>query len=57
LIILGELSELEKFVEHTRYSSVKKKKKKEEAQNIETDEEDRASEEIGFGSPVGGGGG
>jgi hypothetical protein len=36
---------------------VKKKNKKEEVQNIETDEEDSGSEENGFGSPVGGGGG
>jgi hypothetical protein len=35
---------------------MKKKKKNEEVQNIETDEEDSASEEIGSDSPVGGGG-
>jgi hypothetical protein len=40
--------------EHAGQSSVKKKKKKEEVQNIETDEEDNASEENGSGSLGGG---
>ena len=42
--------------EHAGQSSAKKKNKKDEFQNIETDEEDSASEENGPISPVGGGG-
>jgi hypothetical protein len=44
------------WVDHVGQSSEKKKKKKEEAQNIETDEEDSASKEIGSSLPIGGGG-
>jgi hypothetical protein len=40
-------------VEHVGQTSAKKKKKKAEVQNIETDEEDNASEEDGSGSPGG----
>ena len=43
-------------VEHVEQSSgTKNKKKQEEVQNIETNEEDNASEENGFGSLGGGG--
>jgi hypothetical protein len=42
-------------VEHVGQTSTKKKKKKEEVQDVETDEEDNASEGNGFG-PLGGGG-
>jgi hypothetical protein len=42
--------------EHAGQSSAKEKKRKEEVHNIETDEEDNASEENGPGSPIGGGG-
>jgi hypothetical protein len=48
-------SPLVTWVEHVGQSSVKKNKKKEEVHNIETDEEDSASEESGPDSPRGGG--
>jgi hypothetical protein len=42
--------------EHVGQTSAKKKKKRKEIQDIETDEEDSASEESGPGSPIGVGG-
>jgi hypothetical protein len=43
-------------VEHDGQTSTKKKKKREQVHNIETDEEDSASEESRHDSPVGGAG-
>jgi hypothetical protein len=40
--------------EHAGHTSVKKKNKKEEVQDVQTDEEDIASEENGSSSPAGG---
>jgi hypothetical protein len=41
--------------EHVGQTSAKKKKKKEDIQDVQTDEEDSASEENGSVSPIGGG--
>jgi hypothetical protein len=44
------------WVKHDGQTSAKKKNKREEVQNIESYEEDIASEESGIESPTGGGG-
>jgi hypothetical protein len=49
-------SPLVTWFEHAGHTSVKKKNKNEEVHNIETDEEDSASEESRPDSPTGGGG-
>jgi hypothetical protein len=49
-------SPLVTWSEHVGQSNAKKNKKNEEVRNIETDEEDNASEKSGPHSPIGGGG-
>jgi hypothetical protein len=45
------------LVTHVEHDGKKKNKRKEDIHNIESDEEDSASKEIGHESPTGGGGG